>query len=130
MQKAQRLQCIGRQRFGVGAHGFEQVESANDIGVDECLRAVDGAIDMGLGGKIENGAGLVLFEQVLDQGTVTDIALHEYMLRIARQAAEVIQVACIGQLVQIDYGFVGVGQPFQDEICPNEACTASYQDGH
>ncbi|MNI90020.1 hypothetical protein D3C87_2181360 [compost metagenome] len=72
----------------------------------------------------------MLFEQALDQGTVTDIALHEYMPGIARQAAEVIQVAGIGQLVQIDYGFIGVSQPIQYEICPNEACTASYQDGH
>ncbi|MNG13513.1 hypothetical protein D3C84_971980 [compost metagenome] len=85
---------------------------------------------MGLGGKVENGTGLVLFEQALDQGTVTDIALHEYMPGIARQAAEVIQVAGIGQLVQIDYGFIGMSEPVQYEIRPDEACTASYQDGH
>ena len=70
----------------VGAHGFEQAEGADDVGLDEVFRAVDAAVDVGFGGKIDDGAGLVLGKQLGDEVEVADVALDKDVARIALQA--------------------------------------------
>ncbi len=51
---------IGRlfQRAPVGANGLEQRERANDIGLDELTRAVDGTINVTFGREMHHARGL------------------------------------------------------------------------
>ena len=37
--------------------GLEQRVRAEDVGADEVLRAADGAVDVGLGGEVDDGVG-------------------------------------------------------------------------
>src|SRR3990167_4092132 len=63
MQKPERSLGIGLQATKVGPHALQQVEGAHDIGLNEVLWSVDGAVHMALGGKVEDGSGLVLGQQ-------------------------------------------------------------------
>ncbi|MNP66326.1 hypothetical protein D3C76_1620270 [compost metagenome] len=83
MQKPERLARRGVKALPVTTHRFEQLESADHIGFDERLRAVDGAVDMRLGGKVEHRARLMFGQQPLQQRPVADIAVHEHVLRVA-----------------------------------------------
>jgi hypothetical protein len=83
MQKAKACFGIACQAIPVSAHGFEQVEGADDIGLDEVLGAVDRAVHMAFGGKVDDGARLVPGQQVSDEFTVTDVTLQEAVARIA-----------------------------------------------
>ena len=112
----------------VGAHGFEQAEGADDVGLDEVFRAVDAAVDVRFGGKIDDGAGLVLGEQLGDEVEVADVALDEDVARVALERGEVLEVAGVGQRVEVDDGLVGMGQPVEDEIAADEAGAAGDED--
>jgi hypothetical protein len=65
------------QAHPVAAGGFEQGEGAIHIGAHKVTRAVDAAIHVALGGKVDDGAGLVLGKQAVDKLPVADVALHE-----------------------------------------------------
>ena len=47
------------QTVPIGAHRFEQVEGTNDVGLNEIFRAMNAAVNMGFGRKINDGAWLV-----------------------------------------------------------------------
>ena len=82
---------------------------------------------MGFGGKVDNGARLVLLEQLLPQAGVADIALNKHMARILGQRGQVGQVARVGELVEVDDRLIMVGQPVEYEIGANEARAAGDQ---
>ena len=44
----------------VSTYRLQQTEGANDIGLDKVFRAVNAAVDVRLGSKIDDGTGLVL----------------------------------------------------------------------
>ena len=71
----------------VGAHGFEQAEGADDVGLDEVFRAVDAAVNVRFGGKIDDGAGLVLGEQFGNEVEIADVALDEDVARVTLRLA-------------------------------------------
>src|SRR5690242_12207773 len=56
VQKAERLPGFTIQGTPVTARGLEKAESTDDIGLDEVFGAVNGTVNMTLGGKIEDGA--------------------------------------------------------------------------
>ena len=60
MQEAKRVPVLAVQSIPVGTHRFQQIESANNIGLDEFRRAMDRAIHMALGGKIDYCTGPML----------------------------------------------------------------------
>src|SRR5574344_1119776 len=82
---------------------------------------------MRLGGKMQHGPWLVLRQQAIEQFAVANVPLHKEVARIALQAVQVVQVACVGELVQIEHRLVAVRQPVQNEIGANKACAACNQ---
>jgi len=56
---------------------FEQTVGAHDIGLDKGIRAVDGPVDMRLGGKMHDRIDAFLTQQVLDPFAVADITVDE-----------------------------------------------------
>ncbi|MNN40895.1 hypothetical protein D3C81_1549860 [compost metagenome] len=87
---------------------------------------MDRAVDVGLGSEVDDGAWLVLLEQTCDQFSVADIAVHKDVALVALQAAQGLQVACVGEFVEVDHGLVRAGQPVQDEVGADETCAACY----
>ena len=107
MQKAEGRFGLVRQAAPVGAHGFQQAEGADDIGLDEVLGAVDGAVHMRLSAaKLTTARGWCCGQQAGHQRAVANVALHKDMARIALQAGQVFQVARVGQLVEVDHRLV------------------------
>lgn len=77
-----------------------QGERANNVGAHEFSWPQDGAIDMGLCGKVGNGVHTFLLQQAIDQGTIAYIALDEAQIGFALQFCQVAAIACIGEGVQ------------------------------
>ena len=82
---------------------------------------------MRFGREVDDGTGLVLCQQAFEQGGVANVALHEYVAGVALHAGQVVQIACVGEFVEVDHGLVGVGNPVEHEVGANEAGAASYQ---
>ena len=82
---------------------------------------------MRLGREIHDSARLVLLEQALDQRCVPDIALNKVVASIPFERLQVLQIACVGELVDVDHRLVIDGQPVQHEVGANKACAASNQ---
>ncbi len=118
-----------RLRFGfkavpVGTHRFEQAEGADDVGLDEVFRAMDAAVNVRFGGKIDDGAGLVLGKQFGDEVEIADLALDEDVARIASQCGEVFEIAGVSQRIEVDDRFIRLRQPVEDKIAADEAGAA------
>ncbi len=52
--KTKRVSLLRRQGPEVLAADFKEVKSAHDIGLDKVIGAIDGPIDMRLGGKMHD----------------------------------------------------------------------------
>ena len=114
----------------MGARRLEQRERAQHVGAHEIARPVDAAIDMALGGEVHDGARPVLGEQPVEQRPVADVTLHEHMPRVAAQRIEVVQVAGVGQRVEVDDGLVARCEPVENEVAADEAGAAGDEEGH
>ena len=77
---------LAGQAVPVVAGRLEQGVGADDVGLDELGRAVDGTVDMALGGQVHDAVGLVLGEQAADFGGIADVDLFEAVARIAGHA--------------------------------------------
>ncbi len=118
---------ITGQGLPVLADGFEQAEGADHVGLDEVFRAVDGAVHMRFGREIQDGPRPVLGQQPGEQLPVADVPLDEQVARIALQRREVLQIACVGELVEVDEGLIAAGQPVEDEVGADETRAAGDQ---
>ena len=63
---------------------------------------------MALSGKVDDVIEIVLCKQALDQLLVADVALHEDMAGVALNVLQVLEVAGVGQLVEVDQQDLGV----------------------
>jgi hypothetical protein len=84
------------------AAGFEQVESANDVGLDKIARTGDGTIHMRLGGEVKNVGDCVLFKHPEHCRFVTQIDFFEPVLRMTFDRLEIRLMPGVGQTVQIN----------------------------
>ena len=57
---------------------------------------------MRLGGEVDDGRRLVLAEDPLDRVAIGDVALHEDVVRIAEHRLERIEIAGVGELIEVD----------------------------
>ena len=130
MQQAKpRLVCTG-QAAPIGTQRLQQVECAHDIGLDELCRAVDRAIHMRLSREVDDGAGSVLVQKAGKQRSIPKIAVHKHVACITVQTGEVLQVAGVGEFVQVDDRLVAGGQPVDHKIAADEAGAAGDKYGH
>ena len=89
---------------------------------------MDAAIDVALGGEVEDRARPMGREQALDQRAVADVAAHEDVARIGVERLQVLGVAGVGERVQVDDRLVAPGEPVEDEVGADEAGAAGDQD--
>ena len=109
------------------AGGFQQDERADDVRVDETLRAVDRAIDVRLGREIHDRNGLMLAEDAADRVTVRNVCADERDSRILQNVVEVQQAAGVRQLVDNDDAIGAVRECVVDEVRADEAGSAGDQ---
>lgn len=106
MQEAEGLLLCFRQRAPILARGFEQNERTDHIGLNKICRAVDGAVYVTLGGKVQNGAGLVLREQFVHGRAVANVGTRKHMTGVALERLKRSEVPRIRQLIDVQNGFV------------------------
>ena len=130
VEETERRLFVGRQPLPIGPRRLEQAERPHHIGIDEGGRAGDRAVDMAFGGKVHHGADVVGGEQFPDQSLVLDAADHQAMAGIAGQRGEVLPVAGIGQLIEIDHRLIARRQPIEHEVRADKPRPARHQNGH
>src|SRR5439155_6841879 len=101
VQEAETLAIRARKRL-IEASGFlEKAEGAHYVGLHEGGRAGDRAVDMALSGEVNDGARLVLRQELAHQLAVADVALDERVAPVLAQGIEVAQVSRVGKLVEV-----------------------------
>ena len=63
---------------------------------------------MRFGCKVDDRVDFVLTENLVQQGSIGDVSMHEQVPLRVREVFEVLQAASISQRVQVDYGYVQV----------------------
>ena len=113
----------------VGACRVHEHERAEDIGENELTWCFKRAVDMGLGGEVDDDVDVG--GQLAHHRRVADIAAHETESRIRVNAVEVALVAGIGELVEHDHGVARVvAKRHADEFAPDEARSPGDQEAH
>lgn len=116
--------------WGLGASqpeltcGFEQREGTEDIGLDKVSWALNAAINVRLGGKMDHSVNLLIGKQLLKQRLITDIGMHETVIGVILNILKVGRVTGVGQFVKVDDPCIG--QPFEnktDKIRTNKSTT-------
>ena len=121
---------VGRQRRHVPARRFEQHERADDVRVDERLRAVDRPIDVRLGSEIQDGVRPRVGEHARHDVAIGDVALDERHARILQRPLEIQQAAGVRQLVDDDDAMGRVIERVLNEVRADEAGAAGDEKRH
>ena len=103
MQETESLLLEGAELAPVLERRAQQAVRADHVGRDEHRGAEDGAVDVRLGGEVDDCIGAVVGQQGADERRVADVAVHEHVLRIGTQVAQVFEAAGVGEQVEVDY---------------------------
>jgi hypothetical protein len=103
VQEAEGIARRAFERLPVVARGFQQRQRADHVGVHEGGRAVDRAIDMAFAAKLTTASGRCSRSRRFDERAVADVAVDEDMVGILREGPERIEVARVGQRVEVHY---------------------------
>jgi hypothetical protein len=108
------------------AAGFQKVEGADDVGLDEIAGAGDGAVNVGFGGEMQNMGDAVFLDQREDGGLVAKVGFFEGVFGMMGDAFEILQMARVRQAIQIDQtpDFRAVND-VMDEVGADETGAAS-----
>ena len=113
------------------AAGVHHHLGAQDVGLQEDLRGLDGAVHVGLGSEVHHRVRLLLLEDLIDGVPVTDVHLIEGKVGVLQRLLQRGEVARIGQGVQTDDPILGmVFQLKVDEVRTDEAGAAGQKNGH
>ncbi len=124
MQESPLACCIAPHRL----RGFQQREGPHDIGGDKGFRSEDRPVDVRLGGKVDHAIDTLVIQQGLDQRLIADIALHEAVRRQRLDVREALQVAGIGQQIEVDDAVTRMpAQPVANEVGADKAGAAGYK---
>src|SRR5512147_2010981 len=116
----------GFERLQVAANRLEQGEGAGEVSSHELAGAVDAAVHVTLGGEVHDGAGMVDRQQPVDQAPVANVAPHEHVPGIAVEAAEIFEVAGVGERVEVHYRLLRAREPVEHEVTADEAGAAGH----
>ena len=83
---------------------FQQVKCADDVGLDKIFGTENQMVHVAFCGKMNDHPRLVLLEQLAQKLAVEDVSLHENVPRIVFQAGKIVEIAGVGELVQIHDG--------------------------
>ena len=120
-------QFVG-ERFPIGQGSLQQFERAHDVRADESTGVADRAIDVGLGGKVDDRLAFVASQQIAEEGPVRDVPLHKDVLRRIAPLGQRVEAGGVGQQVQIDDSSPTLLQDPAYKIAADEAGASGNQD--
>ena len=111
---------------GVHHHG-----GAQDVGLEEYLRVLNGAVHMALRRKVDHHVGVLLLKELVDGLPVTDVDLAEAEIGVLHGPFQGGQVARIGQAVHAHHPVLRVSfKQIVNEVAADKAGTAGHNNGH
>jgi hypothetical protein len=110
----------------VAARRLQHDGGALEVGAHEGHRTVDAAIDVALGGQVQDARGPVGLEQVADGVRVGDVALDEDHARVVGQ---VVATARVGERVEHDDEALGAHEQLAHHRAADEAGAAGDEGG-
>src|SRR5262245_5669294 len=116
-----------RQRVPMGSGGAEEPSRPDDVRLDERLRPVDRAVDMALGGEVDDDVRIEDLESTFERETVADVSLNEAVPLVTRDGIERAQVAGVGQLVEVQHAMIARLDQVSDERRADEPSPARHQ---
>lgn len=82
---------------------MEEVVGADDVGLDELAGAVDGAVDVALGGEVHDCVGAVLVEDGLKGGGIAEVDLLKMIVRVPGQIRQGLGITGVSELVEVNH---------------------------
>ncbi len=128
--EAERLALCLRQFQPPGARGFQQAVSADDVGLDELGRAIDGAVDVGFSRQVHDRLRRKALQHRADTGLVADIRLHELIARVGCNRLQRFKVARVGQFVEVQHFVFSVVYQVADQCRTDETCAPGDEYSH
>jgi hypothetical protein len=74
--------------------------NAQDVGLNECAGVHQRAVDVRLGGEVDDGVGVT--HRLFDPGGVADVTMDEAIARVVLDVETVVEVTGVGQQIKID----------------------------
>jgi len=107
---------------------LQQRERADDVGLNKFAGAIDGSVDVALGGKMHHRTRLVFLEQRAQRRAVANILLRQ---QITRRSClpNGLEVRGVGQLVDIDDERLCFVEQMPDHGGSDKPRTAGDEDG-
>ena len=113
------------------AAGVHQRGRADDVGLEEDARVLDGAVHVALRREVDDDVGMLLFKELVYALAVADVQLHKAEVRVVHHGGEGREVARVGQLVQADDPIVRIRvQHVEYEVGTDESGAAGNDDRH
>ncbi len=79
---------------------------------------MDVAVHMAFGSKVQNSAGAVLGQHAVHQSSVAQVAFNEVVARVALQAGDILQIACVGEFVEVDDRLIRLASQSSTKLLP------------
>ncbi|MBA7573129.1 hypothetical protein ES708_14924 [subsurface metagenome] len=107
--------------------GTQKIDRADYVGVDKGQGIKDGTVDVRLGGQVNNCIRAVFFKNPVNEFRVDNIALNKTIIRQVFQVCKVLQVAGVGQGIQVkDPVFRIFFHKEPDHMRTDEPCPTRY----
>ena len=117
------------QAFPIKLGGLEEGERSHDVRTSECEGVLYGAVHVALCCEVDDAVDLLVLHQFVEGIEVADVHLHELVVGLVLNVFQVREVACVGQLVEVDDLVLGV---LVDEeayyVTADETGSTSYDD--
>src|SRR3569623_2065041 len=130
MMKAKGGLAFAGEAYPIGASRFEETISADEVGLNELGRPVDGTVHMGLRRKMHDRVRLIMSKLSFDRRAIADIHPLEVITRAGRLVQQGFQIARVGELVHVDDGGVARVDKLADHPGTDKSGAAGNQNLH
>ena len=110
VQEAEPFALLAGEAQPIGARGLEHREGAEDVGLDERVAAGDRAVDMALGGEVDDVVRLEGLERVRDRRPVADVDPGEAVVGRVVDGRQRGEIAGVGEGVDVEDVDAGADQ--------------------
>jgi hypothetical protein len=129
MQEAKALLIHIIEFVPIGTRRLKELKSPHYISLDELCWAMDRSVDMGLRRKVHDRSWLMLGEELGDQLGVSDVTSDKCVPGIRFKGGQILEIACVGEFVEVDDRIGFALNPVQDEVRANESGSAGNEYG-
>ena len=114
-----------RKGLPVKLRSLKKRKCSHHVGAGECERILDGTVDMGLGGEVDDAVYVFILHELIEGFEVADVHLDKAIVGRRLDILEVGQISRIGQLVKVDNLILRVFVDKQTyDVAADKTCSA------